>query len=172
MTPEPASAFPIRAARPQDVPGIATIWYEGWREAHLGHVPEALMRHRTWETFQRRSGERLEDVLVAEADGAVAGFVRLHHDEAEQVFVAPAFRGTSGVTGALMDAAEALLARRGVDNAFLVVNEANARARRFYEKRGWRFAAKVDYPVETEDGEMVIPILRYEKALHAPKTVS
>jgi hypothetical protein len=38
----------------------------------------------------------------------------------------------------------------------------NARARRFYERRGWAFARELDE--HTADG-VVVPALRYEKAL-------
>nr|WP_245396582.1 GNAT family N-acetyltransferase [Jiella sonneratiae] len=124
--------------------------------------------HRSRESFQRRAGDRLEDSRIALSAGRVVGFLRVHADEVEQVFVAGGFRG-SRVAPALMAAAEALLESRGMDAAFLVVNEANARARRFYEKQGWRFKTIVDYPVETDDGEMTIPILRYEKALPEPR---
>nr|WP_255617037.1 GNAT family N-acetyltransferase [Aurantimonas sp. VKM B-3413] len=134
-------------------------------EAHLGHVPEALIRHRTRETFARRAGERLKDVFVAAGEaGRIAGFLRVHGEEIEQVFVDPAFRGI-GVTDRLMQAGEALLLERGIEDAFLVVNQANTRAQRFYGRQGWRPVGMVDYSAETEDGEFVIPILRFEKTL-------
>lgn len=44
----------------------------------------------------------------------------------------------SGVAGRLHDEAIDDLRRRGCDEARLWVLEANARARRFYERRGWR----------------------------------
>ena len=159
------TAVTVRPAVPEDVSGIAAVWYEGWMEAHLGHVPEALIRHRTRETFERRSGERLGDVFVAVGEsGGVAGFLRVHDEEIEQVFVDPAFRSI-GVTDRLMQAGEGLLLERGIKDAFLVVNAANTRAQRFYDRQGWRPVGMVDYAAETEDGELVIPILRYEKTL-------
>ena len=160
-----AAGIDIRPALKADVPAIAAIWYDGWRQAHTGHVPEALLRFRSRETFDRRAGDRLDDAFVAASNGVVAGFLRVHDDEIEQVFVAGSFQGT-GLARSLMQAGESLLSRRGIAIAFLVVNEANARAIRFYENCGWQSAGLIDYAAETGDGEMIIPVLRYEKTLH------
>ena len=161
---EISAATAVRPAADCDVPAIAAVWYDGWMTAHVGHVPEALIRYRTRGSFERRAGERLDDSLVAVADGRVVGFLRVHDAEIEQVFVEARCRGT-GLAARLMVAGEAVLRRRGLVEAFLVVNSANERAQRFYLKQGWRSVGLVDYAAEIEDGTMVISILRYEKTL-------
>jgi hypothetical protein len=32
-------ALSLRPASAEDVEAVATIWYDGWRDDHLGHVP-------------------------------------------------------------------------------------------------------------------------------------
>src|SRR5690606_3607709 len=40
----------IRPAVATDAPRVAEVWEAAWRDGHLGHVPEALVRHRTPES--------------------------------------------------------------------------------------------------------------------------
>ena len=72
--------------------------------------------------------------LVAEVGSAPAGFVTLDPERGhvDQLAVHPAHRGR-GVAGLLMAGAKALCPE-GLD---LEVNEANARARRFYARHGF-----------------------------------
>ena len=149
----------LRAATDADVEAIAELWHAGWRDGHLGHVPADVLPHRTLEGFRRRTPPRLAQTTVASVDDEVVGFVTLAEDEVEQLYVAPAARGT-GTAVALLDHAEAALARR-YDRAWLAVVEGNLRARRFYERQGWTFARAVDNAAD----DIVIPALRYEKEL-------
>ena len=159
-----ARAPKIRVAEIADVPAVALLWHEGWQDAHQGRVPDALLRHRDAPSFARRAGDRLYDVRLAEIDGTLAGFVRVKGDEIEQVFVDRLHRG-SPVAPALMRAGEGLLARRGVETAFLVVNPQNERAIAFYQKTGWSRMGLVDYNAETAEGSFTMSILRMEKSV-------
>ncbi|HYF47471.1 MAG TPA: GNAT family N-acetyltransferase, partial [Acidimicrobiales bacterium] len=80
-------------------------------------------------------------------------------DQVEQLYVAPAARGTD-VAPALLDHAESVVARTH-ERAWLAVVAGNARARRFYERRGWVFVRELANAAE----DTVIPALRYEKAV-------
>jgi GNAT superfamily N-acetyltransferase len=153
----------LRAAKPDDVEAIATVWHTGWRDGHLGHVPEALVAHRELDEFRRRVPDRLATTTVAVDEGAVVGFVTLHDDEVEQVYVASVARGT-GTAAALLAEAERQVARR-FDRAWLAVVAGNARARRFYAREGWSDAGPIDYPAEIPGGTLVVPSQRYEKNL-------
>ena len=51
-------AFLLRPARPEDAEAVAAIWRAGWRDGHLGHVPDALVAVRTPESFSARAAER------------------------------------------------------------------------------------------------------------------
>jgi GNAT superfamily N-acetyltransferase len=74
--------------------------------------------------------------IVAERAGRPVGFVCVSPGWLESLFVVPAEWG-SAVGRALHDEAVARLGLLG-DEARLWVLEANERARRFYERRGWR----------------------------------
>lgn len=154
----------VRPGRSGDVDAIAAVWHAGWREAHLGRVPDALMPHRTAATFRARVPVNLPITTVAEVAGAVAGFVVVRDDEVEQVYVAVGHRG-SGVADRLLDHAEAVVARR-FERAWLAVVDGNSRARRFYERRGWADAGPFDEPAWLPDGTTIaVPSRRYEKAV-------
>ena len=152
----------VRPATADDAPAIARIWYFGWRDGHLGHVADELVALRTRESFDQRAAARVADTVVATVDGAVAGFIMVVGDEVEQVYVAGEHRGT-GLAAALLTEAERLVAANGRDRAWLAVAPGNARARRFYERRGWIDEGLFDYPAATADGPMPVPCRRYVK---------
>ena len=152
----------IRPAGPHDAEAVADIWRDGWRDGHLGRVPEALAAVRTPESFRTRAADRVADTQVAEAGGQVAGFTMVVGDEVEQVYVAAAHRGT-GVADALLTDAERLVAAAGHRRAWLAVAPGNTRARRFYERRGWADEGPFEYVVETSAGPIAVPCHRYVK---------
>ncbi|GAA2607240.1 GNAT family N-acetyltransferase [Paractinoplanes durhamensis] len=154
----------MREARIDDVGSIAGIWHQGWRDGHLGHVPAALADERTPETFRTRAADRLPDTTVAVVDGEVAGFVMVAGDEVEQVYVAAAHRGT-GTAAALLAEAERRVAAAGFAAAWLAVVPGNARARRFYERQGWRDAGGFEYAASAGTGTIAVPCRRYTKAV-------
>jgi GNAT superfamily N-acetyltransferase len=152
----------LRPATPDDAPLIARIWYDGWRDGHLGHVADELVAVRTRDSFDQRSADRVGDTVVVTVDGAVAGFIMVVGDEVEQVYVAAEHRGT-GLAAGLLHEAERLVAANGHDRAWLAVAPGNARARRFYERSGWTDEGLFDYPAATADGPMPVPCHRYVK---------
>ena len=90
-------------------------------------------------------------VQVADDGARVVGFVEYllrgtfgHSGYVWAIGVAADAQGR-GVGGRLMDAAEAAIFEAG-PNVFLLVNATNARARHFYERRGYRRAGELtDY---------------------------
>lgn len=149
----------IRPATPADAPAVARIWEAGWRDAHLGNVPDELVRVRTAESFSTRAAQRVADTAVAEVDGQVAGFVMVDGDEVDQVYVDVAHRGT-GVAGTLLAAAARLVAAAGHDRAWLAVVTGNARARRFYEREGWTDDGLFVHDAPVEGGSIPVECRR------------
>jgi DNA/RNA-binding domain of Phe-tRNA-synthetase-like protein/GNAT superfamily N-acetyltransferase len=154
----------IRSAAAEDAREVAEIWHQGWRDGHLGLVPQELVEVRTEESFRTRAADRVADTTVATVDGVVAGFVMVVGDEVEQVYVSAAHRGTS-VAGALMAEAERQVRANGHAEAWLAVVAGNARARAFYEKAGWRDEGPFVYDAESERGPIVVPCRRYTKPI-------
>jgi ribosomal protein S18 acetylase RimI-like enzyme len=152
----------LRAGRPQDVDAIAAIWHRGWRDGHLGLVPEELVAARTERSFRGRAAERVGEMTLAEVDGAIAGFVLVSGGEVEQVYVATGHRG-SGVADLLLREAERLVAANGHARAWLAVVPGNGRARAFYERNGWRDEGPFLYPAPTGDGPIPLSCRRYTK---------
>jgi GNAT superfamily N-acetyltransferase len=149
----------IRPATAADSADIARIWAEGWRDGHLGHVPQALVAIRTRESFDQRAAQRVTDTTVAAVGGELAGFVTVTGDEVEQVYVDAAHRGT-GVASALLAEGERQVKAAGHAKAWLAVATGNARARRFYEREGWIDEGAFDY---FPAGSIPVPCHRYAR---------
>ena len=158
-----SSEITLRPASPQDAGDIAALWHRGWIDGHLGHVPEALHAHRRLADFQQRVPPRIPTTTVATIGAEIVGFVTVHDDELEQLYVAASARGR-GVAAALLRHGEKVISKR-YPKAWLAVAVGNARARRFYAREGWSDAAALDYPAETATGPVMVPCRRYEKVV-------
>jgi GNAT superfamily N-acetyltransferase len=155
----------LRPATPADIDAIAAVFHEGWHDVHPGRVPDGLTERRTPEAFHERVTQRVvetHETTVAEVDGTVAGFVMVAGDEAEQVYVGRAFRG-SGVAALLLTEAERQIATGGHDLAWLVVVRGNERAQAFYAKQGWADEGDYDYPVTALGESFISPCRRFTK---------
>ena len=64
----------LRKGNEVDAREIAEIWHLGWRDGHLGYVPEALVEARTEESFRARASKRAREATVAVVDGEIAPF--------------------------------------------------------------------------------------------------
>ncbi|MET0424614.1 MAG: GNAT family N-acetyltransferase [Actinoplanes sp.] len=156
------SPVDLRPARPTDAAAVATIWHDGWRDGHLGHVPDELAALRTPDSFRTRATDRVPDTTVADVAGEVAGFIMVKGNEVEQVYVSAGHRG-SGVATALLTEAERQVAAAGHVKAWLAVVPGNTRARRFYERQGWTDAGTFLYQAAIGTETLQVPCHRYEK---------
>lgn len=154
----------VRDAEEAEIGRLARIWHEAWNDAHAEIVPAELVRLRTLESFAERLRAALPDVRVVGPPGEPVGFCIVKDDELYQLFVSARARG-SGVAAALITDAEARLAERGVETAWLACAVGNDRAARFYEKRGWRRAGTMVNQAETSAGPFALDVWRYEKSL-------
>lgn len=154
----------VRAAVEAEIDRLATIWHEGWQDAHARLLPPELARIRTLESFRERLRAGLATVRVVGEPGRPLGFCMVKDDELYQLYVASEARGT-GAAAALVADAEARMADRGVSVAWLACAIGNDRAARFYEKCGWRRAGNMINPLDTPDGVLALEVWRYEKRL-------
>ena len=164
-----ARMVPIRPASAADGPTIARIRAATWRAAYPGLIPEQTLAEQTAPAAVEAEGEwrsahSMDGVLVAEgADGddGLIGFAVFgpERDEGYQVgqpqpeppdhgrgevyaiYVLPG-HWNAGAGRALMNAVLALAAGQDYNDVSLWVLEANARARRFYEKIGFRLTGE------------------------------
>ena len=169
----------IRPAEPSDADAIAIAHTVAWQVAYRGVVPDDVLdspasleaRRAGWaRSLARPRGQRADPddrTYVPEVDGQVVGFghVGLHRPDegAERVvglgelygfYVHPDWWGT-GVAEPLIEACHEELDRR-FDSAMLWVLRENPRARRFYEREGWRCGADGDI-VETSWEGPIMP---------------
>jgi len=154
----------VRSADAAEIDHLARLWHVSWHETHASLLPPELTRLRTLESFRERLQAVLPDIRVAGPRGAPVGFCVLKGEELYQLFVSPEARG-SGAAATLIADAEARLAARGVETAWLACAIGNHRAARFYEKSGWRLAGTVVNPADTSSGPFPLEVWRYEKRL-------
>ncbi|MEM1384661.1 MAG: GNAT family N-acetyltransferase [Pseudomonadota bacterium] len=149
---------------PEDNGAIATLWHQGWHDAHLGLVPEPLIAARTLASFEDRVAGYSAEMRVVGPLGRPLGFQMVKGSEVYQFFVAREARGT-GVAARLMRDAEAQLAAAGQTAAWIACVVGNERAARFYEKEGWSCdrEKRTSYDVESIAGPIAVTIWRFEK---------
>jgi ribosomal protein S18 acetylase RimI-like enzyme len=157
----------IRNARATEIVRLATIWYEGWQDAHARILPVELARVRTLESFGARLRRFLASVRVAGPNDEPVGFCIVKGAELHQLYVSSRARG-SGVAAALVADAETHLRETGVRTARLGCAIGNERAARFYEKCGWHRAGVVTEHLDTPGGSFALAVWRYEKSLTEP----
>ncbi len=127
------SSFALRGFEEADLPALVDLWVAAWRETGFAIDFEA---RRSWLAERLRAHRADGGTIVVGLDsaGRPAGFVTFDpaNGYLDQLCVAPPARG-SGLAPVLLDAAKRLAP--GVVE--LDVNEANGRARRFYEREGF-----------------------------------
>jgi ribosomal protein S18 acetylase RimI-like enzyme len=147
---------------PADIEDVAPLW-----KALLDHIavlPGAIVPVRPFEqSWPIERAEMLEAlageafVLAARCDGEVLGYAYVlvegpdavwytgdSHAVLAHLSVADGSRG-AGVGTALMDAVDAELERRSIEDVEIGVDPANHDAARFYERRGYRHDFHIYY---------------------------
>ncbi len=124
------SEFLIRQGRADDARAIADVHLDSRREA----MPWLPVLHSRDETIDYFAGHVLRDekVFVAEVNRQVAGFLALEGDRIDHLYVAPAFQ-SRGIGDRLL----AIAKGSRPEGLTLWTFQRNARARRFYEARGF-----------------------------------
>jgi pimeloyl-ACP methyl ester carboxylesterase/GNAT superfamily N-acetyltransferase len=132
VTADPSERIVIRRAGTEDGPSLGDVWLSAWRATF--DFPPA---HPDADVRRWLANELLPatDVWVAadpQAGGRVVGFMALSASMVEQLYVAPGWMGR-GIGDRLI----ALAKGRRPDGLDLYCFQANAFARRFYERRGF-----------------------------------
>jgi ribosomal protein S18 acetylase RimI-like enzyme len=105
-----------------------------------------------------------DNTTVAVVQDQIAGFVMVVDNEVEQVYVSVLHRG-KGVADMVMADAEQRIRDAGYSSAWLAVVAGNARARKFYERRGWSEGGLFEYAAAGDHGPIPVPSHRYVKDL-------
>ena len=156
----------VRHAEFADLDPLATLWLEGWRDAHEGIVPKELARYRTLSSFRERLEAALPHLRVVGPVGKPLGFCSIQADELYQLYVSRDARG-SGAARMLLSDGEHRLAGLGIQVAWLACAIGNERAAKFYEKSGWHRIGIMTSKLPTPDGIFPLDVWRYEKDLSA-----
>ena len=164
VCPEGVATMQVRPADIGEIDHLASMWHDVWHESHAALAPPELVRLRTLSSFRDRLAVMLPDLCVVGPAGAPLGLCAIRGDELYQLFVSSKAHGT-GVAAALIADAEARLAVRGVELAWLACAVGNMRAARFYEKSGWHNAGTFVKMSETSNGPFPVDQWRFEKQL-------
>ncbi|MFH1468426.1 MAG: GNAT family N-acetyltransferase [Pseudomonadota bacterium] len=174
------AALFCRPATVHDAPAIAALLVRAWREAYAAILPAEVLAAQRVDAREPRIRALLEGsepdhtMHVAERDGRIVGFVGFGAARENPIRPAPAGVGEvfgiyldpdafgSGAGATLLALAEGQLAAR-FQRAVLWTFEDNARARRFYERQGWRHdGAVAPYP---RPGCTGVRVVRYQRVL-------
>jgi len=173
-----ASEVVIRHARSADASAMGHLHVRAWQHGYRGMMPDDYLdglrpadRIDLWRDRLHRDDE-LSPVLVAEVDGAVAGFAALGQarDEASvdgglgelyALNVDPPFWGR-GVGRSLLVTATDALRDLGHADAILWVVRDNERARALYESEGWTHDGGL---VTEETFGVTVTEVRYTRSL-------
>lgn len=159
----------IREARPEDDAAIGELLVDAYITQYARKMPEVVYTEERKRTLRDVASKRaVASVLVAEVDGAVAGTVALFPPGApdsevwtlntadlRHLATATRYHG-QGLSRPLLDAAEALARKWGVDAVALHVRKGNQGVARMYMQRGY---------ARTPEGDLVLPEVSLEAYL-------
>lgn len=171
----------IREARIGDEAAIARVHVAAWRAGYRGMMPDAFLdalsedaRAKRWQAVMAnpKPGRR---VVVAVDDGdSIVGFAGVGparddtgtRGELYMINLAPTAWGR-GIASALLDRCVKDLSALGHREAILWVLRQNSRARRFYEREGWKHDGDRRDTISENGFSFEVDELRYVRALSA-----
>ena len=145
----------VRRAVDGDAEAIAALHIRSWQSAYRNQLPARFLdrlsgelekRTEFWRTHISTAGVGRHEIWAAEAEARLNAFAALGPardvdagatGELYAIYVDPE-RWSQGVGRALLAHSSGRLAALGNSIAILWVLESNVRARRFYERAGWR----------------------------------
>ena len=146
----------IRPANLTDIDAMARIHVSSWQAAYQDLMPASYIaqfsyerRHNMW---RKVVSQQLADVLVAERDGAIKGFLCVHQlrgdssgtiAEINTLYVCPT-HFSQGAGSALMHACEQWLNTTRYQSIEISVLDSNTRGIAFYRRHGFVATGKQD----------------------------
>lgn len=166
--------FQIRQAETRDAFPLACLHVDAWQAAYRGIVPDSFLNRLTVKGreihFARVLDLKRDQILLAEAEGRVSGFIvsgparneglDVTAAEVTGFYVAPVF-WRQGIGSSLLEKAVDHLAFLGYRELTLWVLEKNWRARRFYEARGFERSSGL----KEFDLGIVVRAVRYRREI-------
>jgi ribosomal protein S18 acetylase RimI-like enzyme len=139
----------IRSWRLDDLPAVRRVLWESWMDAYRDFIPEEDLRSYHTATYRIESLISLYESsvvhgFIGEADGVAVGFARTQFHKMENriylasLYILPGFQ-SRGIGGKLLEAAVKKARADGFDELWVGVMVQNEAARRWYDKRGFRF---------------------------------
>ncbi|EKS35352.1 GNAT family N-acetyltransferase [Afipia clevelandensis] len=123
--------FTLRPYSASDEDAAIALWHRTWSQAYPSI--DFAQRLEVWRARWRNELVPMAQIVVAERDDAMAGFVTIDSSGyLDQLVVAPETWGSD--LGNLLIAQAKAMSPRGIT---LLVNTDNARAIRFYERNGF-----------------------------------
>jgi ribosomal-protein-alanine N-acetyltransferase len=128
----------IRPARIADASQLGAVGYAAWLKGLGGQVGPEVRRRIGSETFLSFARTHCAQILVAEQNGTIVGFVGTEKADnyITDLWISPGFEGR-GLGSALVAAVERLVADRGYGTVEIEVLTANRRALRLYHYLGY-----------------------------------
>jgi ribosomal protein S18 acetylase RimI-like enzyme len=124
----------IRAATADDADVIGDLWLASFRVTYP--FPPAYPDDDVRRWLREEIVPRPETFVAEDARGRIVGFMAMHGDDIDQLYVLPGHFGR-GIGSRLLEVAK----QRRPDGLFLYTFQVNDRARMFYERRGFRVVA-------------------------------
>jgi ribosomal protein S18 acetylase RimI-like enzyme len=131
----------IRPAATKDLPDIASLHIQSWRDAYAGVLPASFLNEpleQEFTSYWRDIAIQSQDVVLVAENAYLCGFIAVWCRPTpyiDNLHITPYLRSKNIGTTLLTSAAEVLLAQ-GHRTAYLWVFESNQKAVRFYERMG------------------------------------
>ncbi|MGD8393215.1 MAG: GNAT family N-acetyltransferase [Desulfobacterales bacterium] len=131
----------VRSIRRSDLPHIAAVQTESWRDSYADAFPDAYLANQLAEDLERHWHEmhiQLDDIILVAEENGIIGFIAVWcrpEPYIDNLHVKPSHR-SKGIGSKLMTSAARQMIQQGHQTAYLWVVESNEKAIRLYERLG------------------------------------
>ncbi|PSK82204.1 putative acetyltransferase [Limimaricola soesokkakensis] len=143
---------------------LASLWHDGWHEAHDHLVPSYDAATRSRGRFADRLRREHPSGRMVRLEDRPVGLCLTSGAEISQLFVDVTARRL-GVGRVLLADVERHIALSGHDEASLTVVQGNDQARGFYERHGWRRDGLTTIEIKHGSRSAVLYLWRFAKTV-------